>query len=199
MSRGGKEKLAPAISGDFIRQLRVSLGLTQQQFAELMEVGNVTVAGWEKSGLDGTRSSSFPNFKVFAAILKQSIKHPDFVTPKKLMKYFKLAADHDLLPHYLRHLEDMEGEYLSVINSGSLTGVLLALLFDSYLEGKGIPSPGEDLEGGLEKLLGIQEEADMALLREVAAETGKTEGPRKSTKSTGKGVSTGRGKSAAAE
>lgn len=190
MARGGKEKLAPAISGDFIRQLRVSLGLTQQQFAELMEVGNVTVAGWEKSGLDGTRSSNFPNFKFFTALLKQSLKHPDFVPPKKLMKYFKLAADHELLPHYLRHLEDMEGDYLSVINSGSMTGVLFALLFDMYLEGKGITSPGEDIEGGLEKLLGFQEEADMALLREVAAEVGKTGESRRPQKGPGKETTT---------
>ncbi len=173
MSRGGKEKLAPAISGEFIRQLRVSLGLTQQQFAELMEVGNVTVAGWEKSGLDGTKSSSFPNFKFFTALLKQSLKHPDFVPPKKLMKYLKLATDHELLPHYLRNLDDMEGDYLNVINSGSLTGVLFALLFDMYLEKKGLSSPGQDIEGGLEELLGIRQQEDMELLNEVAEEMGR--------------------------
>lgn len=175
MSRGGKEKLAPAISGEFIRQLRVSLGLTQQQFAELMEVGNVTVAGWEKTGLDGTKSSSFPNFKSFTALLKQCLKHPDFVSPHKLVKFLKLGADHELLPHYLRYLEGMEGDYLSVINSGSLNGVLFALLFDMYLEKKGLPAPGQDIEGGLEQLLGMGDQEDMALLREVAHEMRKTE------------------------
>jgi hypothetical protein len=67
----------------------------------------------------------------------------------------------------------MEGDYLSVINSGSLAGVVFALLFERYLESKGIASPSEDIEGGLEELLGMQDGADIELLRDIDAQSGK--------------------------
>lgn len=166
----GKEKFAPVVSGEYIRELRLNLGLTQLQFAELMEVGNVTVASWEKSGLDGTRSSSFPNFKYLTTILKQSMKHPDFVPPAKLMKYLKLASNHELMPYYLPFIKDMETDYLGVINAGSITGVLFALLFDKDLQTRGLPSPLDATDSGTEQFLGSGESEDRALLEELAKE-----------------------------
>lgn len=180
VSNGGKEKFAPVVSGEYIRKLRLSLGLTQLQFAELMEVGNVTVANWEKSGLDGTRSSSFPNYKYLTTLLKQSMHHPEFVAPQKLIKYLKLASDHELMPHYLPYLKDMETDYLGVINSGSLVSVLFALLFDKDLERRGLASPMDEMGEGLEQFLGTSSAEDSSLLEDLAKETGQTlEGEKK--------------------
>lgn len=173
MSKTGKEKFDPVVSGNYIRKLRLSLGLTQAQFAELMEVGNVTVANWEKSGLDGTRSSSFPYYKYLTTLLKQSMSHPEFVSPKKLLKYLKLASDHELLPHYLPYLEDMETDYLGVINSGSLVSVLFALLFDKDLERRGLASPMDEKGWGGGQFLGSASAEDSSLLEDLAKETGR--------------------------
>ncbi|MFP4482569.1 MAG: helix-turn-helix domain-containing protein [Thermovirgaceae bacterium] len=183
MANGGKEKLAPVVSGEYIRKLRISLGLTQLQFAKLMEVGNVTVANWEKNGLDGTKSSSFPNFKYLTTLLKQSMRHPELIPPQKLMRYLKLASNHELMPYYLPYLGEMETDYLNVINSGSLSGVLFALLFDKDLERRGVPSPSEDAEKGLEDLLGPTSAEDAELLealnREAGADNNKQKRPGK--------------------
>lgn len=187
MSNAGKEKFAPVVSGEYIRKLRLSLGLTQLQFAELMEVGNVTVANWEKSGLDGTRSSSFPNYKYLTTLLKQSMHHPEFVSPQKLIKYLKLASDHELLPHYLPYLKDMETDYLGVINSGSLVSVLFALLFDKDLERRNLPSPMDEMGEGLEQFIGNASAEDSSLLEDLAKETGKAlEGEKKNTRASKK-------------
>gem|GEM_PF-1248311 len=172
MSSGGKEKFAPVVSGEYIRKLRLSLGLTQLQFAELMEVGNVTVANWEKSGLDGTRSSSFPNYKYLTTLLKQAMHHPEFIPAQKLIKYLKLASDHELMPYYLPYLKEMETDYLGVINSGSLVSVLFALLFDKDLERRGLPSPMDEIGNGIEQFLGGSGEEDGTLLEELAKESG---------------------------
>ncbi len=183
MSNNGKEKFAPVVSGEYIRKLRLSLGLTQLQFAELMEVGNVTVANWEKSGLDGTRSSSFPNYKYLTTLLKQSMRHPEFLPANKLIKYLKLTSDHELMPHYLPYLKEMETDYLGVINSGSLVSVLFALLFDKDLERRGLPSPMNELGGKLESFFGGTEAEDDSLLQDLARETGKAiEGEKKTAR-----------------
>jgi transcriptional regulator with XRE-family HTH domain len=174
VSKTGKEKFAPVVSGEYIRKLRLSLGVTQSQFAELMGVGNVTVANWEKSGLDGTRSYSFANYKYLTTLLKQSMRHPEFVSPQKLIKYLKLASEHELLPHYLPYLKEMETDYLGVINSGSLVSVLFALLFDKDLEGRGLGSPMDEMGGGLEQFLGSASAEDSSLLEDLAKETGRT-------------------------
>ncbi len=187
MSNSGKEKFAPVVSGEYIRKLRLSLGLTQLQFAELMEVGNVTVANWEKSGLDGTRSSSFPNYKYLTTLLKQSMRHPKFLSTQKLIKYLKLASDHELLPHYLPYLKEMETDFLGVINSGSLVSVLFALLFDKDLERRGLPSPMNEIGGELENLLGGAGGEDKSLLEDLARETGNTiEGEKKTARASKK-------------
>ena len=174
MHNSGKERFKPVVSGEYIRKLRLGLGLTQLQFAELMEVGNVTVANWEKSGLDGTRSSSFPNFKYLTTLLKQSMNHPGFISPQKLIRYFKLASNHDLMPYYLPYMKDMETDYLSVINSGSLSSVLFALLFDKDLEKQGKTSPVGNSQEGLEQFLGSSAAEDTSLLEDLARETGKS-------------------------
>jgi transcriptional regulator with XRE-family HTH domain len=179
MANGGKEKLAPVVSGEYIRKLRISLGLTQLQFAKLMEVGNVTVANWEKNGLDGTKSSSFSNFKYLTTLLKQSMRHPELVSPQKLMRYLKLASNHELMPYYLPYLGEMETDYLNVINSGSLAGVLFALLFDKELERRGVPSPSDDAEKGLEDLLGPTSAEDTELLEAIDRESKAGERKRK--------------------
>lgn len=179
MANGGKEKLAPVVSGEYIRKLRISLGLTQLQFAKLMEVGNVTVANWEKNGLDGTKSSSFPNFKYLTTLLKQSMRHPELVPPQKLIRYLKLASNHELMPYYLPYLEEMETDYLNVINSGSLAGVLFALLFDKDLERRGVPSPSDDAGKGLEDLLGPTSAEDTELLEALDRESKAGDGKRK--------------------
>lgn len=171
MASGGKEKFHPVVSGEYIKKLRLSLGLTQLQLAELMEVGNVTVANWEKSGLDGTKSSNFQNFKMLTALLKQSIRHPDFLPRKNLVRYMKLAADHELMPYYLPHLSELEIDYLNIINSGSLCGVMFALLCDKHLQMKGIVAPTEDISKGLEGLLNISNVEDQDILDELASES----------------------------
>jgi len=164
VANGGKEKLAPVVSGEYIRKLRVSLGLTQLQFAKLMEVGNVTVANWEKNGLDGTRSSSFPNFKYLTTLLKQSMKHPELVSSEKLARYLKLASNHELMPYYLPYLKELEADYLNVINSGSFTGVLFALLFDKELERRGKNAPADEAGENHLNLLGPSGAEDEELL-----------------------------------
>lgn len=173
MPNGGKVKMAPVVSGEYVRKLRVSLGLTQLQFAKLMEVGNITVANWEKNGLDGTRSSSFPNFKYLTTILKQSMRHPELLEPQKLITYLKLASDHELMACYIPYIKEMETDYLNVINSGSLTGVMFALFFDKNLELRGLPSPGGNTEDGAEGFSSSSSAEDSSLLDELAQETGK--------------------------
>jgi len=173
LHNSGKERFKPVVSGEYIRKLRLGLGLTQLQFAELMEVGNVTVANWEKSGLDGTRSSSFPNFKYLTTLLKQSMNHPEFISTQKLIRYFKLASNHDLMPYYLPYMKDMATDYLSVINSGSLSSVLFALLFDKDLEKHGKNSPVGDSREDLEQFLGASAAEDTSILESLAKETDK--------------------------
>ena len=173
MSNGGKVKMAPVVSGEYVRKLRISLGLTQLQFAKLMEVGNITVANWEKNGLDGTRSSSFPNFKYLTTMLKQSMRHPELIEPQKLIAYLKLASDHELMACYIPFIREMETDYLNVINSGSLMGVMFALFFDKELEKKGMPSPAGSSEGGSDRSQGTASAEDDSLLDELALEAGK--------------------------
>ena len=134
-------------------------------------MGNVTVANWEKAGLDGTRSSSFPNYKYLTTLLKQAMKHPQFLSARKLIRYLKLASDHELMPYYLPYLKEMETDYLGVINSGSLSSVLFALLFDKDLERRGLPSPVDEMGSGLGQFLNASDEEDGSLLDDLAKET----------------------------
>lgn len=179
--------MAPVVSGEYVRKLRVSLGLTQLQFAKLMEVGNITVANWEKNGLDGTRSSSFPNFKYLTTILKQSMRHPELIEPQKLITYLKLASDHELMACYIPYIKEMETDYLNVINSGSLTGVMFALFFDKDLELRGLPSPGGSTERGSERFSGTASAEDASLLDELAHEARRAVGSGKETDKQRKG------------
>jgi transcriptional regulator with XRE-family HTH domain len=147
MQESGKVRMAPVVSGEYVRKLRISLGLTQIQFAKIMEVGNITVANWEKNGIDGTRSSSFPNFKYLTTMLRQSMNHPGLVEPSRFVRYLRMAADHELMACYIPFIGELETDYLNVINSGSLTGVLFALLFDKDLQRRGIQEPSGKLPG----------------------------------------------------
>jgi DNA-binding transcriptional regulator YiaG len=178
MQDKGKVKMAPVVSGEYVRKLRISLGLTQLQFARLMEVGNITIANWEKNGLDGTRSSSFPNFKYLTTLLKNSMRHPEMLEAEKLIRYLRLASEHELMAYYIPYIDQMETDYLNVINSGSLTGVLFALLFDKELEKRGLPAPG-DAGAGISGLKGFLQTEDEPLLEEISREAAKTKTPGK--------------------
>ncbi len=147
MQESGKVRMAPVVSGEYVRKLRISLGLTQIQFAKIMEVGNITVANWEKNGIDGTRSSSFPNFKYLTTMLRQSVNHPEIVETSRFVRYLRMAADHELMACYIPYIGELETDYLNVINSGSLTGVLFALLFDKELQRRGIKEPSGTVPG----------------------------------------------------
>jgi hypothetical protein len=83
------------------------------------------------------------------------------------------------MPYYLPYLGEMETDYLNVINSGSLAGVLFALLFDKELERRGIPSPSDDAEKGLKDLLGPTSAEDTELLKAIDRESKAGEGKRK--------------------
>lgn len=160
-----KDKLGPLVPADYIKRLRLSLGLTQVQFAVLLEVGNVTVSHWEKDGMDGARSSSYVNFKTLVGLLRQALTYPEVLNPDKLVRYLDLASRHELVPYYLSHSDMLVPELLNVINSGSVTGVVLALLLDLELAKRGRPTPYEVLSSLKDRELPLecvaQEEDDL--------------------------------------
>jgi hypothetical protein len=114
------------------------------------------------------------------------MRHPELVSPQKLMRYLKLASNHELMPYYLPYLGEMETDYLNVINTGSLSGVLFALLFDKDLERRGVPSPSDDAEKGLEDLLGPTSAEDTELLKALDRESKTGGGKRKDSGKNGK-------------
>lgn len=140
-----KDGMGPLVPADYIKRLRLSLGLTQAQFAVLLEVGNVTVSHWEKDGMDGARNSSYVNLKTLVGLLRQAMEHPEMLNLEKLLKYLDLASRHELVVHYLPFEDLVAQELLSVINSGSVTGVVVALLLDTELVRQGRPTPYEKI------------------------------------------------------
>ena len=138
-----KGKLGPLVSPEYIKKLRSSLGLTQAQFAVLMEVGNVTISHWEKEGMDGVRCSNYTNFRALVALLRQASEHPEFLPMQKLLWYLELASRHELMVHYLENADVVVPDFLNLINTGSIMGVVFALLLDIELKKRGIPTPYE--------------------------------------------------------
>lgn len=130
-----------------IAQLRSALGIGQADLARILGVSNITISNWETGDIVSKRGSGGDTLAALMALLKQSVKEPEFLEPEVLRKYLKLAAKGELLPYYAPYGDQMDGQYAEAIGSGLLVGVLLALLFDAHLEKSGKPSPRQHIMG----------------------------------------------------
>jgi len=135
----------PLVDPEFVTSLRNKLGITQNELAQLLGVTNITILSWEKQGLDSIRGSTFFMYKTLVSLLRQGANHEDFVDPKVTAKYLQLCSRKDLFSYYTNYPEHIDPEILSIINSGTILGVMMAIIVDLYLDKIGVGSPAKDI------------------------------------------------------
>jgi DNA-binding transcriptional regulator YiaG len=144
------------MSAEDVRKVRTILGMTQQEFAILLGVTALTINSWEKVGVESVRGGSFFLLHTVIALLKQAQKTPDFISPEKLKEILKQGVEGKLIPKYRTVSEMMADEFYYVISMGMLTGAMAAMLFDVYLEKKGLMD-GEDSRNSSAKLFSVDD------------------------------------------
>lgn len=130
------------MSAEDVRKIRGILGMSQQEFAILLGVTALTITSWEREGVTSVRGGSFFLLLTLIALLKQAQQFPDFISPERLKALLKRGTNYQLISQYREFSEMMTDDYYSLINMGMLTGVMAAMLFDAYLEKKGLRADG---------------------------------------------------------
>ncbi len=126
------------MSAEDVRKVRGILEMTQQEFAILLGVTALTINSWEKEGVISLRGGSFYLLQTVIALLTQAQANPDFISPDRLKDLLRRGTNYELITRYKQFSKEMTVSFYSLINMGMLTGVMAALLFDCYLEKKGL-------------------------------------------------------------
>lgn len=141
----GVKRPSVLMSAEFVRGVRESLELSQGELAQLLGVTNITITSWEKNGVDSIRGGTFYLLRAIVALLKQADHNPEFLSLSVLKRYLKMGASGELLPYYIKYAEELNEEYLALINSGIMVGTMAAMLFDLYIEKKTGVSPADEV------------------------------------------------------
>jgi DNA-binding transcriptional regulator YiaG len=155
----GVKRPAVLMSPDYVKKIREGLGLSQSEFAQIIGVTNITVNSWEKVGVESVRGGSFFLMRALVAMLKEAIACPDFISVDRLKRYLKMGANQELAPYYMRYSDELDSEFVALLNSGLIMGTMGALLFDAHLESTGRESP----EKAIMKLHTAEDVKDMGL------------------------------------
>lgn len=144
--RGRRAKSEMPVKMSSVGKYRAALGMTQAEMAAFLRTTPSTLNVWERD-VDGDladkRGSSYFIFECVKALINQSFKTPDMINPADLKKFFQAGAGRNLAKHYIPVSNFLDDDFLRIINSGNLIGVVFALLADEYFRKTGRTAPGE--------------------------------------------------------
>lgn len=115
---------------EYIREIRQALGLTQVEFAGILECTNIAIHMWEQKGIDNPKGPAYGNLRTMVALLKHSFRFSGSIKPATVCDLIAAAAKKTLIERFFAKAGEMEPEVLAAINGGNLNSVLLALVVE---------------------------------------------------------------------
>lgn len=133
------EGTPPYITAEEVKTLRLALGLSLSEFSRLVRVAHSTVRQhWEIKGVYNRGGDTYSLFNMLCALTSAAAENPDFISPMELLGMIDETLNYTLGNRFMPYAEHVSESFVSTINSGDFSGVVLAVMFDSYLRKKGI-------------------------------------------------------------
>lgn len=134
-------------------QIRQALGLTQEEMGRVLGVSAQAVSSWERAASNPSKTSALPLYKGLVSLMSQSVRTPEILSPSELKAYIHRASQGELVKFYTEHFPVMDASFRETMADNSFISVLLAVIFDLFLEKSGKPLPrkeimSEEPEGG---------------------------------------------------
>lgn len=126
-------------------QVRQALDLTQDEMGRILGVSAQAVSSWERAASSPSKTSALPLYKGLISLMSQSVRTPEIISPSELKAYISRASRGDLMKFYAEYFPIMDVSFREAMADSTFIAVLLAVVFDLFLEKSGKPLPRKEI------------------------------------------------------